>query len=228
MLGVSSSGYYPWLRRGASAHARRDGELSARVAAIHRGSRGTYGVPRIHAELAEDGERVARERVAGLMCAHGLRGVSRRKWTRTTLRDGAETPVPDLVERGFTASRPNAVGGGRDLHPEGFLFLAVVVDVYSRRVVGWSMGPRLVTSLMLDALDMALGQRCREAAVTLSMGSVGDCYDNALCESFFVTLGVQVDRTEHLSDPRGGAPDGIRFRLGVLQPQAPPLSLGLC
>ena len=214
VLGVSSSGYYAWLRRGASAHARRDGELSARIAAIHRDSRGTYGVPRIHAELAADGERVARKRVARLMRAHGLRGVSRCKWTRTTLRDGAETPVPDLVERDFTASRPNALWVADATYIptwEGFLFLAVVVDVYSRRVVGWSMGSRLVTSLMLDALDMALGQRdargvihhsdhgaqytsiafgkrCREADVTLSMGSVGDCYDNALCESFFATL----------------------------------------
>ena len=131
-------------------------------------------------------------------------------WLRrgTTPRGEAETPVPDLVERDFTASRPNA-----PYIPtwEGFLFLAVVVDVYSRRVVGWSMGSRLVTALMLDALDMALGQRdarevihhsdhgsqytsmafgqrCREAGVTLSMGSVGDCYDNALCERFFATL----------------------------------------
>ena len=97
------------LRRGTSPRTRRDGELSARIAAIHRDSRGTYGVPHIHAELAEDGERVARKRVARLMRAHGLRGVSRRKWTRTTLRDAAETPVPALVERDFTASRPNAL-----------------------------------------------------------------------------------------------------------------------
>ncbi|MYF29544.1 MAG: IS3 family transposase [Gammaproteobacteria bacterium] len=214
VLGVSSSGYYAWLRCGRSARSRRDGELSARIAAIHRDSRGTYGVPRVHAELAEAGERVARKRVARLMRAHGLRGVSRRKWTRTTLRDGAETPVPDLVERDFTASRPNALWVADATYIptwEGFLFLAVVIDVYSRRVVGWSMGSRLVTALMLDALDMALaqrdardvihhsdhgaqytsiafGQRCREAGVTLSMGSVGDCYDNALCESFFATL----------------------------------------
>ena len=214
VLGISASGYYAWLGRGASARSRRDDELSARIAAIHRDSRGTYGVPRIHAELAEEGERVARKRVARLMRAHGLRGVSRRKWTRTTLRDGAETPVPDLVERDFAASRPNALWVADATYIptwEGFLFLAVVVDVYSRRVVGWSMGARLVTTLMLDALDMALGQRdardvihhsdhgaqytsiafgqrCREAGVTLSMGSVGDCYDNALCESFFATL----------------------------------------
>ena len=214
VLGVSSSGYYAWLRRGTSPRARRDGELSARIAAIHRDSRGTYGVPRIHAELAEHSERVARKRVARLMRTHGLRGVSRRKWTRTTLRDEAEMPVPDLVERDFTASRPNALWVADATYIptwEGFLFLAVVVDVYSRRVVGWSMGARLVTALMLDALDMALGQRdardvihhsdhgsqytsiafgqrCREAGVTLSVGSVGDCYDNALCESFFATL----------------------------------------
>ena len=206
VLGISASGYHAWLRRGASARSRRDDELSARLAAIHRDSHGTYGVSYIHAELAEEGERVARKRVARLMRAHELRGVSRRRWTRTTLRDGAETPVPDLVERDFAASRPNALWVADATYiptREGFLFLAVVVDVYSRRVVGWSMGARLVTALMLGALDMALGQRdardvihhndhgaqytsiafgrrCREAGVTLSMGSVGDCQDNAL------------------------------------------------
>ena len=214
VLGVSTSGYYAWLGRGASARSCRDAELSARIAMIHRGSRGTYGSPRVHAELAEDGERVARKRVARLMRARGLRGVCRRKWTRTTIRDGAQESVRDLVERDFTASRPNALWVADATYiptREGFLYLAVVVDVYSRRVVGWSMGARLVTALMLDALDMALGQRdargvihhsdhgaqytsiafgkrCREAGVTLSMGSVGDCYDNALCESFFATL----------------------------------------
>ena len=133
---------------------------------------------------------------------------------RPPLRGGAETPVPDLVERDFTASRPNVLWVADATYIptwEGFLFLAVVVDVYSRRVVGWSVGSRRVTALMLDALDMALGrrdarnvihhsdhgaqytsiafgQRCREAGVTLSMGSVGDGHDNALCESFLATL----------------------------------------
>ena len=234
VLGVSASGYYAWLRRGASARSRRDAELSARIAAIHDDSRGTYGVPRIHAELTEDGERVARKRVARLMRTLGLRGVSRRKWTRTTLRDGAEETVPDLVERDFTASRPNVLWVADATYIptwEGFLYLAVVVDVYSRRVVGWSMGSRLVTGLMLDALDMALGQRdargvihhsdhgaqytsiafgkrCREAGVTLSMGSVGDCYDNALCESFFATLECELIE-------RGAFPTRAAARLAV-------------
>ena len=233
VLGVSTSGYYAWLRRGASARSRRDVELSARIAAIHDDSRGTYGVPRIHAELTEDGERVARKRVARLMRALGLRGVSRRKWTRTTLRDGAEETVPDLVERDFTASRPNVLWVADATYVptwEGFLYLAVV-DVYSRRVVGWSMGSRLLTGLMLDALDMALGQRdargvihhsdhgaqytsiafgkrCREEGVTLSMGSVGDCYDNALCESFFATLECELIE-------RGAFPTRAAARLAV-------------
>ena len=234
VLEVSPSGYYAWLRRGASARSRRDAELSARIAAIHDESRGTYGVPRIHAELTEDGERVARKRVARLMRAQGLRGVSRRKWTRTTLRDGAEETFPDLVERDFTASRPNLLWVADATYIptwEGFLYLAVVVDVYSRRVVGWSMGSRLVTGLMLDALDMALGQRdargvihhsdhgaqytsiafgkrCREAGVTLSMGSIGDCYDNALCESFFATLECELIE-------RGKFPTRAAARLAV-------------
>ena len=119
VLGVSTSGYYAWLRHGAWARSRRDADLSARVAAIHDDSRRAYGVPGVHAEPAEDGQRVARKRVAWLMRALDLRGVSRRKWARTTLRDGAAEAVPDLVERDFTASRPKrAVGRRRDLHSD--------------------------------------------------------------------------------------------------------------
>jgi len=222
VLLVSSSGYYAWLGRGESARCRRDASLSARIVAIHRASRGTYGVPRIHAEMAQDGERVSRKRVARLMRAEGLRGVTRRKWTCTTLSDDAAEPAPDLVERDFTASRPNVLWVADATYIptwEGLLYLSVVVDVYSRRVVGWAMGNRLITELMLGALDMALaqrrpqgvihhsdqgcqytsiafGERCRDADVKLSMGSVGDCYDNALCESFCATLECElIDRS---------------------------------
>ena len=180
VLGVSASGYYAWLRRGPPPRARRDVELSARIEAIHRDSRGT-------------------------------RGVDRRKWKKTT--------APDLVRRDFSASAADELWVADATYVPtltGFLFLAVVVDVYSRRVVGWCMGAELVTRLMLDALDMALeqrgargvihhsdrgsqytslafGNRCRDVGVRLSMGSTGDCYDNALCERFVATLGVRID-----------------------------------
>ena len=222
VLGVSASGYYAWRRRGPSRRARRDAELAERIGAIHRDSRGTYGSPRIHAELREAGERLGRKRVARLMRERGLRGVDRRKWTRTTVSNASAEPAPDLVRRDFSAPAPNRLWVADATYVPtlaGFLFLAVVVDVYSRRVVGWRMGAELATWLMLDALDMALGQRdargvvhhsdrgsqytsiafgdrCREAGVRLSMGSAGDCYDNALCESFFATLECElIDRS---------------------------------
>ena len=214
VLGVSPSGFYAWRKRPLSPRARRDVELTAQIQAIHRESRGTYGAPRVRAELAAHGVRVGCKRVARLMRAGGLHGVSRRRQFVTTRRDETATPARDLVNRQFRVTAPNQlwvadityIGTGA-----GFLFLAVVLDAWSRRVVGWAMASHLRTELVLDALDMALrsrcprrvihhsdhgcqytsiafGLRCREAGVQPSMGSVGDAYDNALCESFFATL----------------------------------------
>jgi putative transposase len=214
VLGVSPGGYYARLRRPPSARARADFELSARIAAIHHRSRATYGAPRIHAELAEQGISVGRKRVARLMRAAGLRGVSRRNWIITTVRDRDARPAPDLVERNFTAVGPNRLWVADITYIPtwaGFLYLAVVLDAFSRKIVGWAMETYLRTELVLKALEMALGQRrpagvihhsdqgsqytslafgkrCREAGVRPSMGSVGDCFDNAMCESFFATL----------------------------------------
>jgi len=222
VLGVSRSGYYAWLKRPPSARSMEDERLTELIEEIHEASRGTYGVPRVHAELAEDGECVGAKRIARLMRKRGLRGVSRRKWVRTTERDERERRAPDLVERDFTASAPNELWVADATYVptwEGFLYLAVVVDVFSRRVVGWSMANHLRTELMLAALDMALeqrrpqnvihhsdqgsqytsiafGNRCQQAGVRASMGSVGDCFDNALCESFFATLECElIDRS---------------------------------
>jgi putative transposase len=212
-LGVSPSGYYAWGKRPLSARARADVELSARIAGIHRESRGTYGAPRVHAELAAQGSYVGRKRVARLMRLAELQGVSRRKF-RTTIRDENTPPAPDLVERQFTTAGPNRLWVADITYiptGAGFLFLAVVLDAWSRRVIGWAMETHLRTELVVAALDMALaqrrptevihhsdhgcqytslafGQRCRVAGVRPSMGSVGDAYDNALCESFFATL----------------------------------------
>ncbi len=222
MLEVSASGYYAWRTREPSARAIADEALENRIVEIHEGSRRTYGVPRIHAELAADGACVGRKRVSRLMCRAGIEGISRRRRTWTTKRDRDARPAPDLVDRDFAAQGPDQLWVADITYVPtwaGFLYLAVVVDAWSRRVVGWSMANHLRTELVLDALDMALGQRgaagvihhsdqgcqytsiafglrCRQAGVQPSMGSVGDCYDNAMAESFFATLECELlDRT---------------------------------
>ena len=214
LLGVSPSGYYAWSRRASSQRAQADAELLKRIQAIYERSRGTYGSPRIQAELRACGELVSRKRVARLMRQAGLRGASRRRPILTTIRDEKSRPAPDLVKRHFAADCRDRLWVADITYiptGAGFLYLAVVVDAWSRRVVGWSMATHLRTELVLEALNMALGQRrpqevihhsdqgsqytsiafgqrCREAGVHPSMGSVGDCFDNALCESFFATL----------------------------------------
>ena len=162
VLGVSPSGYYAWRQRPLSRRARADVKLSAEIQAIHRESRGTYGVPRIHAELAERGVHIGRKRVRRLMRDARLHGVSRRKSARTTMRAEVARPAPDLVERQFTATGPDQLWVADITYVStwaGFLFLAVVVDAWSRRVVGWAMGTHLRTELVLAALDMAVTQR---------------------------------------------------------------------
>jgi len=162
VLGVSPSGYYAWLGRPVSTRAQMDADLSDRIRAIHERSRGTYGVPRMHAELVADKLTVGRKRVARLMRTARLRGVSRRKWTTTTVRDRQARPAPDLVKRAFTAEGPNRLWVADITYVPtwaGFLYLAVVLDAWSRRIVGWSMATHLRTELVLDALNMAVGQR---------------------------------------------------------------------
>jgi putative transposase len=214
VLGVSPSGYYAWRKRPASLRKQRDGEMLRRIRTIHAASRETYGRPRIFAELKDDGVRIGGKRVARLMRSAGIVGVSRRKKIFTTVRDRDARPAPDLVERRFTASGPDRLWVADITYIPtwaGFLFLAVVVDAWSRKVVGWAMETHLRTELVLAALDLALAQRrptgvihhsdqgtqytsiafglrCKEANVRPSMGSVGDAYDNAMCESFFATL----------------------------------------
>jgi putative transposase len=213
VLGVSSSGYYAWSKRSLSRRGKGDAVLIERIGAIHAASKGTYGAPRIHAELQANGIHVGKKRVARLMCQAGLSGVSRRRFVTTTVRDGTRQ-APDLVERDFTAERPNMLWVADITYIPtwaGFLYLAVALDAFSRRIVGWAMATSLHTQLVLDALNMALatrrpkdvvhhsdqgsqyasvafGKRCREAGVRPSMGSVGDAYDNAMAESFFATL----------------------------------------
>ena len=215
-LGVSSSGYYAWRDRPLSPRAIADAELTQRIIKIHDESRGTYGAPRIHAELRLDHDlRCGRKRVARLMRAAGLEGIHRRRRQGLTRRDPAAEPSDDLVERNFRPAEPDRLWVA-DITQQrcwnGWLYVAVVIDAFSRRVVGWSMADNLRTELVLDALNMAVahrkptaevvhhsdhgcqytslafGRRLREAGLVGSMGSVGDCFDNAVAESFFATL----------------------------------------
>jgi putative transposase len=230
VLHVSTSGYYAWYQRQPSERTQADQKLSQRIHEIHQKSKGTYGAPRIHAELADiDKLHVGRKRVARLMRAEGLRGVSRRKAPHATQRQPGARPAPDLVQRNFTAEAPNRLWVADITYIAtwtGWLYLAVVVDAWSRKVVGWAMSTHLQTALVTDALHMAIqqrhpenvihhsdqgsqytslafGQRCREAGVRPSMGSVGDCFDNALCESFFATLECELlDRNTFHNPPQ--------------------------
>ncbi|GAA3169377.1 hypothetical protein GCM10010466_68640 [Planomonospora alba] len=219
VLGVSRQGYYAWAarqRRGPSARARRDAELTEKIRAHHATSDGIYGAPRIHADLREiDGIRIGRKRVARLMRAAGLSGVTRRKGCRTTIADRRAAAASDLVKRQFTAEEPNRLWTADITYVptgQGFLYLAVVLDVFSRRIVGWAMAEHMRTELVTDALAMAIhqrqpsagvihhsdkggqytsvafGQRCAQAGVRLSTGRTGTCFDNAITESFFASL----------------------------------------
>jgi putative transposase len=228
VLGVSPSGFYAWCRRRPSARAQRDAVLLDQIRASHHASRATYGAPRILRDLRAVGARVGQKRVARLLRRVGLQGVSRRRtWRRTTVRDPHARPAPDLVQRQFRASRRDAVWVADITYvptATRVLYVAVVLDVWSRRIVGWAMAEHLRTELVLAALEMAVqqrrptsfihhsdqgcqytaiafGTRCRQAGVRPSMGSVGDCYDNALCESFFATLECELLARHRWADP---------------------------
>ena len=163
VLGVSKAGYYAWLQRPASAHAMADAALLKRVRTIHASSRQTYGAPRVHADLRGRGERHGRKRIARLMREARLVGAShRRGGPTTTRRDKDARPAPDLVDRDFSATAPNQLWVADITYvptAAGFLYLAVVLDAWSRKIVGWSMANHLRTELVLDAMEMAVGQR---------------------------------------------------------------------
>ncbi len=159
---VSPSGYYAWRQRGLSSRAVRDVVLTAQITASHTRSDGTYGAPRILEDLREAGEHVGRKRVARLLRAAGLAGVSRRRGTRTTRRGPDETAAADLVQRNFSATAPDQLWVADITYVPtwtGFLFLAIVLDAFSRRIVGWAMATHLKTGLVLAALEMARVQR---------------------------------------------------------------------
>jgi len=216
VLGVARAGYYAFTSRPASTRTLADQALTDQIRQIHARSRGTYGAPRVHAELRLGLDMcVGRKRVARLMRAAGLQGCHRRRGRGLTRRDPQATSAPDLVERDFTPPAPDRLWVAditQQRTDQGWLYLAVVLDAFSRRIVGWSMAEHLRTELVLDALDMAIaqrqpaaglvhhtdhgcqytslafGRRLQQAGLVASMGTVGDALDNAVAESFFATL----------------------------------------
>jgi putative transposase len=216
VLEVSRSGFHAWENRAPSARAVEDERLLERIRAIHAGNRKVYGAPRIHAELRlADGVRVGRKRVERLMRQAGISGMVARKRGRTTIRVPGVRVCEDLVDRAFLAAAPNRLWVADITYLrtwEGWLYLVAVQDLFSRRIVGWSMADHMRTELVSDALQMALarrrpepgliwhsdqgsqfvslafGQQARAAGIAQSMGSKGDCFDNAVAESFFATL----------------------------------------
>jgi putative transposase len=219
--GVSRAGYYAWKQRPVSTRRRRDGELLDAIRAVHADSNATYGWPRVHAELRHRGIHASRKRIARLMRDAGLSGMVRRRRGRTTVSVPGIATAPDLVHRDFAPTAPNRLWVA-DLTEiatwEGKLYLAVVVDCFSRRCVGWAMADHMRAELVVEALHMALlqrrpdvglvhhsdrggqyvslifGQTARAAGIAVSMGAKGCALDNAVCEAFFATLKKELTR----------------------------------
>jgi putative transposase len=227
VLGVSRSGFHDWQSREPAARTIDNTALAERIKAIHATSDQIYGAPKIHAELRDPDiidhdprwASVGENRVARLMRVAGLRGVSRRRsFVVTTERNKRDRPAPDLVKRAFVADAPTVLWVADMTYVStwaGFIYLAVVIDVWSRRVVGWQIGEQMTSDLVINALNMALtqrkpesvihhsdqgsqytslafGKRCEQFGVRPSMGTVGDAYDNAMAESFFASLEVEL------------------------------------
>ena len=231
VLDVSTSGFHAWCKRPPSARAIADAQLGDVIETFFRKSRNTYGRPRIQADLREKGVFVSDKRVARLMRERALCGASRRKTFVTTVRDADAIPAADLVQRNFSANAPDQLWVADITYVPtltGFLYLAVVLDVFSRRVVGWAMATHMRKELVVDALDMAIyrrrpervihhsdqgsqytsiafGKRCELFGVLPSMGSVGDCFDNAMCESFNATLECELLVFNRFRNPREAA-----------------------
>ena len=251
-MGVSPSGYYAWLKRPLSSRRQADRELGDRIIELHRASREVYGRPRIQADLRDENIYTSDKRVARLMRERNIHGASRRKVFKTTIRDHDARHAPDLVNRNFTASAPDQLWVADITYVPtwaGFLFLAVVLDVFSRRVVGWAMATHMRAELVVDALDMAVhnrkpsnvihhsdqgsqytsiafSKRCESAGVRPSMGSVGDCYDNAMCESFNAILECELLVKHKFRTQREAALAVFDFIEGFYNPRRRHTSIG--
>jgi len=216
VLQVSKSGYYAWRKREPSDRAVENERLTTKILEVHKESRQSYGSPRVHAELVAQGFEVSRNRVARLMREEGIVGRRKPRFRKTTDSDHKLPVAKNLLDRQFTVDEPDAAWVADITYvwtQRGWLYLAVILDLFSRRVVGWSMADHMRTELVLDALSAALGSRLPSAAglifhsdrgsvyasgdyqkaldnngITCSMSRRGNCWDNAVAESFFSTL----------------------------------------
>ena len=218
-MGVSRSGFYAWRKRGVCRRACEDERLKSRIISIHRASRQTYGSPRIHEELKLEGFRVGRKRIVRLMQEMGITARIPRRYRKTTDSKHNQPVSDNVLSRNFDVKGPNQVWVTDISYVwtwEGWLYLAVILDLFSRRAVGWSMAEHLRKELVLEALNMALGQRLPNGdllhhsdrgsqyassayrdilqthGITCSMSRKGDCWDNAVAESFFATLKTEL------------------------------------
>jgi putative transposase len=232
VLEVSSSGFYRWLHAQPSERQTTNEQLKIEIKSIHRESRGTYGSPRIHAELHARGIEIGRNRVARLMAELGVTGRRPRRFRKTTDSHHNHPIAPDLVARDFNPSAPNQLWAADITYiptASGWAYLAVVLDLFSRRVIGWAIDEHMRTELVLEALDRALGTRGpdeglvhhsdrgsqyastkhREAlerrGIRVSMGARGCAYDNAAVESFFATLKKDLVYRTNWLDPHQAA-----------------------
>jgi len=239
VLGVSRSGLYAWQRREPSARAREDADLSRRIRTIHAASRATYGSPRVHRGLRREDIRVGRKRVERLMRRDGLRGRIRRRFRRTTDSNHSLPVAPNTLNRQFEVDAPDRVWAGDITYirtTNGWGYLAVILDLHSRLVVGWALADHMRTELVEKALLCALGKRepsedllhhtdrgsqyaslsyrgrLEALGIEISMSRRGDCYDNAVVESFFGTLKQELvhhGRWTELGDARAAIHDYI-------------------
>jgi putative transposase len=218
-LGVSRSGFYAWKHRPQSARQQQEQQLAQEVAQVHQQSRGTYGSPRVHAEMRARGRKVSRKRVARLMKKQQLQARRKRRKVRTTDSNHSNPVAPNVLERDFSPDKPNSTWATDITYVwtgEGWLYLAVVLDLFSRMVVGWSMSEHIDTRLVLGALEMAsegrkppqglihhsdrgsqyasaqYRQALASRGIQASMSRKGNCWDNAVVESFFSSLKMEL------------------------------------
>lgn len=231
-LGVSRSGFYAWTKSSPCIREREDSELVERIRAIHKQSRGTYGSPRVLKELTELGVAIGHRRVERLMRENGIAGRFARRFCRTTVRDETHAVADNILNREFRTDAPNKVWVTDITYiptSEGWLYLAVILDLFSRRVVGWSMADHLRTELPMKALEMAIGNRSTAAGLLhhsdrgcqytshdyqralaqqgflCSMSRAGNCHDNAVAESFFGTLEIELFNERPIPKTRDAA-----------------------